>query len=150
MAYAEISSITRLTSDTLAELPTTYNAGSTALVDADKQNYVFNGTAWKKAPMPIINNGVQVANETGKSVTADTDVLTDYTAETNESSLLLVLTDTEGVLSLILDDVSGCLNDGDSLEASKWYAFEIPVTSGSTYNLQFSVDSTLQIKWVVR
>lgn len=101
--------------------------------------------------VPVRIEADLVAKLTAQSVTADTDILTSaFTATENRTSLLLVMTNTEGILSLVLDGVSGYLNDGDSLEASKWYAFEIPVTSGSTYNLQFSVDATLQIKWVVR
>jgi hypothetical protein len=50
MAYTKISSISRYISDTVAELPTDCNAGSTALVDG--VNYVFFNSSWIYAPMP--------------------------------------------------------------------------------------------------
>lgn len=95
-------------------------------------------------------NGSLVAKETNKAVTANTNILAaDYTADGNKSSLLMVLTDTSSVLSLLVDGVSGTLNSGIALDAGKWYAFEIPITYQSTYNLQSSVSATMQIKWVV-
>lgn len=92
--------------------------------------------------------GSTLAKETNKAVTAATDILTDYTAPSNANSVLMVLTNTAGVLSLEVDAVLGSLNGGNPLDIGKWYAFEIPLTATSIYNLQFSVNATMQIKWI--
>lgn len=110
-------------------------------------NQLFTG----ENPGVVTVNGSLVANETNKAVTANTNILAaNYTADGNKSSLLMVLTNTPNVLSLLVDGVSGTLNSGIALDAGKWYAFEIPITYQSTYNLQSSVSATMQIKWVVR
>lgn len=93
-------------------------------------------------------SGSILANETSKVVTANTDILTDYTALKTMQTSLMVETNTGGVLSLELDGILASLNGGSSLEAGKWYAFDIPVLAASVYNLQFSVGTTLQIKWI--
>lgn len=128
-----------------------------ALLTAINQKDIANQTtaaAVLAALQGVLNvnvNGSLVANETNKAVTANTNILAaNYTADGNKSSLLMVLTDTPNVLSLLVDGVSGTLNSGIALEAGKWYAFEIPITYQSTYNLQSSVSATMQIKWVVR
>lgn len=127
-----------------------------ALLTAINQKDIANQTtaaAILTALQGVLNvnlNGSLVAKETNKAVTANTNILaTDYTADGNKSSLLMVLTDTSSVLSLLVDGVSGTLNSGIALDAGKWYAFEIPITYQSTYNLQSSVSATMQIKWVV-
>jgi len=127
-----------------------------ALLTAINQKDIANQTtaaAVLAALQGVLNvnvNGSLVANETNKAVMANTNILAaDYTADGNKSSLLMVLTDTSSVLSLLVDGVSGTLNSGIALDAGKWYAFEIPITYQSTYNLQSSVSATMQIKWVV-
>jgi hypothetical protein len=96
-------------------------------------------------------NGNLVAAETNKAVTADTDILTTaYTATKTGISALLVSVASVGVLSLVVNGVSAEINDGVSLDAGKWYEFEVLMAAGSTYNLQYSVSNTLQIQWVVR
>jgi len=89
-----------------------------------------------------------LANEVNKAVTAATDILTtDYTATESGISVLMISTNTAGILSLEVDSVVGQLNGGTNLDIGKWYAFDVPVVEDSLYNLQFSVSATLQIKW---
>ena len=89
-----------------------------------------------------------LANEVNKAVTAATDILTtDYTATESGISVLMVLTNTAGILSLEVDNVAGQLNGGTNLDAGKWYAFDVPIIEDSLYNLQFSINATLQVKW---
>jgi hypothetical protein len=105
----------------------------------------------KDNPVAVEVSGSLVAKETNKVVTAATNILaSDYTATKNGSMQLMVQTDTAGVLSLIVDGVSGKMNAGASLATGVLYAFEIPMTAESTYNLQLSVGATMQIKWVVK
>jgi len=92
--------------------------------------------------------GSLIAKETNKAVTVDTDILTDYTATANSNSALMVSTNTAGILKLEVDGVLGSLNSGTALDAGKWYAFDVLMTDGSVYNLQFSVNATMQIKWI--
>lgn len=92
--------------------------------------------------------GSLVLNETNKVTTANTDILTNYTSIVNTNSVLMVLTNTAGVLSLEVDGILGTLNSGTALDAGKWYAFDVLMTEGSVYNLQFSVNATMQIKWI--
>jgi hypothetical protein len=107
-----------------------------------------DGTEGKAAPVSVV--GSLANNQTDASVTANTDILTeDYTATSYNKSVLQVMTDTAGVLSLIVDDVSGTLNSGSALTANAWYEFEVSLLSGSTYNLQLSVNATMQVKWQV-
>ena len=88
------------------------------------------------------------ANETDKIVTADTDILSDYTTNKTVNTTLMVMTDTAGVLKLKVNGKIGSLNGGIALDVDKWYAFDIPVLATSVYNLRFSVDATLQINWI--
>jgi hypothetical protein len=93
-------------------------------------------------------NGSLVAAETNKAVTADNNILTTgYTASNTKTSILLVKTNASGILSLMVDGVSGPLNGGQPLDIDNWYAFEIPIVSTSVYNLKLSADATMQIKW---
>jgi hypothetical protein len=93
--------------------------------------------------------GSLIKKGTALSVTANTDILgTTYTAASNMSSTLMIMTDTVGTLSLKVDGVLGLLNSGSSLDTGKWYAFDVPIINASTYNLQFSVGATMQIKWI--
>lgn len=93
-------------------------------------------------------SGSLAKNHTDVSVTADTDIITDYTATANCNSTLMVMTDTGGVLSLEVDAKMGELNGGVALTVNQWYAFDIPLLSGSVYNLQLSANATMQIKWI--
>jgi len=106
---------------------------------------LFNGgTAKVNATL----TGSIICKETNKITAIATDILTDYTATTNMNSTLMIMTNTTGILSLEVDGVLGYLNGGTSLDVSKWYAFEVPITNTSVYNLQFSAVATMQIKWI--
>lgn len=95
-------------------------------------------------------SGSLANNQTNASVTANTNILTaNYTATAYRKSVLQVMTNTAGILSLVVDGVSGTLNSGSALTANAWYEFEISLLSGSTYNLQLSADATMQVKWQV-
>ena len=93
-------------------------------------------------------SGSNVADETDKAATANTDILFDITATKTEMTTLMVATNTGGVLKLEVDGSLNSLNGGVALNANQWYAFDIPILAASVYNLQFSVNATLQIKWI--
>lgn len=100
-------------------------------------------------PLPGSKYGNTIGNQTSLSVAAATNILTSsYSAASCQESTLMLMTDTVGTLSLLVDGVSGLLNNGVTLATGQWYTFKIPLASGSTYNIQFSVGATLQIKWV--
>jgi len=105
-----------------------------------------DGTAGKSAPVQLA--GSIICKETNKVVAVATDILTDYTATQNMNSTLMVLTNVAGILSLEVDAVLGSMNEGVSLDSGKWYAFDVPITNTSVYNLQFSAIATMQIKWI--
>ena len=92
--------------------------------------------------------GSLICKETNKVVAVATDILNDYTATINTNSTLMVMTNTVGILSLEVDAVLGSLNSAVALDTGKWYAFDIPITATSVYNLQFSAIATMQIKWI--
>jgi len=94
--------------------------------------------------------GSLAKKETNKVVTENTNIWTEnYTAIKCSKSILQVATNTAGVLSLVVDGVSSTLNSGSPLVANAWYEFDISLLSESTYNLQLSVGSTMQVKWQV-
>lgn len=93
-------------------------------------------------------SGSILANETSKAATADTDILTDYTATKTMQTTLMVATDTSGILSLEVDGSLNSLNGGVALTADQWYAFDIPILAASVYSLQLSASATMQIKWI--
>lgn len=89
-------------------------------------------------------------NQTNVVVTANTDILlSDYTSTAYRKSVLQVMTDTSGVLSLVVDGAAGALYSGNPLLANCWYDFDVSLLSGSIYNLQLSIGATMQIKWQV-
>lgn len=89
-------------------------------------------------------------NQTSVVVTANANILaTNYTSAKYSNSVLQVMTNTSGVLSLVVDGVSGALNSGSVLVANAWYEFDISLLSGSVYNLRLSVNGTMQVKWQV-
>jgi len=89
-------------------------------------------------------------NQTNKVATANTNILAaNYTSAKYSKSVLQVMTNTAGVLSLVVDGISGTLNSGSTLVAGAWYEFDISLLSESTYNLQLSVGATMQVKWQV-
>jgi len=92
--------------------------------------------------------GSNIANETSKAVTANVDILADYTSTKTMSTTLMVESNAGGILKLEVDGVLASLNGGTALDAGKWYAFDIPILATSVYNLQFTVEATLQIKWI--
>jgi len=92
--------------------------------------------------------GSILGDETDKAVTTNTDILTDYNATKTMQTTLMVATNTSGIIKLEVDGSLNSLNGGISLDSGKWYAFDIPVLADSVYNLQFSVNTTLQIKWI--
>ena len=94
--------------------------------------------------------GSLAKNETNKVVTANTNIfIENYTADKYSKSVLQVMTDTAGVLSLVVDGVSGTLNSGIALTANAWYEFDISLLANLTYNLRLSVGATVQVKWQV-
>ena len=93
--------------------------------------------------------GSNIANVTGAAHTdANTDAISDYTATNTMQSTLMVESNAGGILKLEVDGVLASLNGGTALDAGKWYAFDIPILATSVYNLQFTVEATLQIKWI--
>jgi len=93
--------------------------------------------------------GTLINNQTNKAVIASTNILTaNYTAINYQQSTLMVSTSATGILSLAVDGVLSTLNSGVALDINKWYAFDVLLLKDSTYNLQLSVDATMQIKWV--
>ncbi len=92
--------------------------------------------------------GSILGKETNKAVTANTDILTDYNASKTIQTTLMVATNTSGILKLEVDGSLNELNGGVALATGKWYAFDIPVLAESVYNLQFTVNATMQIKWI--
>jgi len=93
--------------------------------------------------------GTLINNQTNKAITASTNILTaNYTAINYQQSTLMVSTSATGILSLAVDGVLSTLNSGVALDINKWYAFDVLLLKDSTYNLQLSVDATMQIKWV--
>ncbi|MFA5383994.1 MAG: hypothetical protein WC364_04920 [Eubacteriales bacterium] len=98
----------------------------------------------------IAQTGNNVKDSTDLAVTAGTAFYTpNYTATATQKSILAIMTNTSGILSLLIDDKAGYLNGGAALLANTWYAFEIPLLSGKTYNLKLSVSATVQVKWEV-
>ena len=94
--------------------------------------------------------GSLAKKETNKVVLANTDIfVADYDPTQYSKSVLQVMSNTEGVLSLVVDGVSGTLNSGLALTANAWYEFDISLLSGSIYNLKLSVGATMQVKWQV-
>jgi hypothetical protein len=108
-------------------------------------------TEAKQDSIITLLTGIAVSNLTDEAVTADTDILaSDYEADGNRMSHLMVMTDTAGILSLVVDSIAGALMEGQTLSADMWYSFDIPFVDGEGYNLQLSESATMQIKWVVR
>lgn len=103
---------------------------------------------FKHQVQDVALSGSIITKQTNKAVIANTDIISDFTASGSGASTLMVLTNTSGVLNLEVDSVMGSMNGGTALDAGKWYAFDVPMTDASVYNLQFSVNATLQIKWV--
>ncbi|HOJ78431.1 MAG TPA: hypothetical protein PL158_10080 [Bacillota bacterium] len=98
--------------------------------------------------LSVRTDGDLITKKTDVSVTANTNILdSDYTANNNKPSLLMVATNTAGDISLLVDGLAAILG---ALEAEKWYVFEIPLTENSTYNLQFSQTAVMQINWIAK
>jgi len=125
-------------------LPTGTNVlGKTGIQVADADVSAVN-------PVPTSIVGSLANNQTNKVTLANTNILAvNYTSTAYSKSILQVMTNTAGVLSLVVDGVSGTLNSGLALVANAWYEFDISLLSGSTYNLQLSVGATMQVKWQV-
>lgn len=89
-------------------------------------------------------------NQTNKSAIANTNILTsNYTPSAYQNSKLVVGASASGVLSIVIDGVALTLNSGVVLVAGAAYSFDIPLLAGSTYNLKYSVNATMQVKWQV-
>lgn len=110
----------------------------------DKIDAIIDGSA----PAVTQLSGSIIADETDKAATANTDILTDIIATKTEMTTLMVATNTGGILNLEVDGSLNSLNGGVALTAGQWYAFDIPVLAASVYNLQITVDATMQIKWM--
>lgn len=81
-------------------------------------------------------------------VTANTNILAEnHTPAKTQKSILMVLTNTAGVLSLLVDGVAGVLNSGNPVPANQWWACEIPLIANVPYNLQLSSAATIQLNW---
>ena len=110
---------------------------------------VGNGDIYRINETYSSNVSNLVSNQTNKAVTASTNILAaNYTALNYQQSTLMVSTSATGILSLAVDGVLSTLNSGVALDINKWYAFDVLLLTGSTYNLQLSVDATMQVKWV--
>jgi hypothetical protein len=115
-----------------------------------KNTQICNGVTWSDYVKSASIVGDLMNNQTSVVILANTNILaTNYTSTKYSKSILQVMTNTAGVLSLLVDSVSGTLNNGSALTANAWYEFDISLLSGSTYNLQLSVGATMQIKWQV-
>ncbi len=99
-------------------------------------------------PFPVELSGSLITSEKNKAVTAATDIITDYTATQTKMTTLMIETNTAGVLSLEVDAILASLNNGVALDAGKWYSFDIPMIKDLVYQLQFSVNATMQIHWI--
>jgi len=109
-----------------------------------------NGFFTNDSTQEVTVTGNLANNQTNKVVLANTNILaSNYTSTAYKKSVLQVMTNTAGVLSLVVDGVSGTLNSGSSLVAGAWYEWDVSLLSGSTYNLQLSVGATMQVKWQV-
>ena len=129
---------------------TTVQAGSKCEeIDTGKE-YIFDGTDWNQIVGATTLTGSLANIQTDAIVLANADILTtDFTPTQYSKSVLQIMSDTAGILSLVVDGVSGTLNSGLALTANAWYEFDVSLLSGSTYNLQLSVGATMQVKWQV-
>ena len=99
------------------------------LSDAQGNELLINSDG--SAKVSII--GSLTNNQTNKAVTANTNILaSNYSPTSYQKSVMTVMTNTTGVLSLVIDGVAGAINSGVALNASQWYSFEIPLMTGST------------------
>lgn len=84
------------------------------------------------------------------AVTADTAIFTtapDFALEGEPRTLvLMVASDTEGVLSLGVGGEYHKMNGGNALAADAWYAFDVPLFPGEQYNMKFSANAVLSIR----
>ena len=130
--------------------PASALTGSLAKETDTGNEFIFNGAAWVPYSQPVSVVGSLANNQTNKAVTANTNILTaNYTPTKYSKSVLQVMTNTAGVLSLVVDGVSGTFNSGSPLTANAWYEFEVSLLLASTYNLKLSVGATMQVKWQV-
>lgn len=133
-------------------VPYLANSDTSGNLAVPVENYILSGGLYvpvsSSNPLPTNIVGSLANNQTNKSVTASTNILaTNYTPSTYQKSVLTVMTNTTGVLNLVIDGVAGAMNSGVALNANQWYSFEVPLMSTSTYNLQLSVSAIMQIKW---
>lgn len=129
--------------------PTVNIPGGYVFLEFDTGNrFVFYGGTWYSLTGKSTVVGGLANNQTNLAVTANTNIITDYTAPGYQRSTLMVLANNTGILNLIVDGVLGALNSGTALIASQWYAFDVPMMLGSKYNLQYSVSATMQMKWI--
>lgn len=91
-----------------------------------------------------------IVNETDKVVTENTNILTNYIPTKTGNSVLMIASNSAGILKLSVDNLVQNLNGGSIVLIDTWYAFEFPMLTGGIYNLQFSVNATMQIKWIER
>ena len=89
-----------------------------------------------------------VSSGAGVSVTANTDILSSSFTPPSLGKIRITFgANASGVLSIVI--VSGttsyvyALNGGNTLNANSIYAFEIPVSSSFSYNIQYSVSATI-------
>ena len=89
-----------------------------------------------------------VSSGAGVSVTANTDILSSSFTPPSLGKIRITFgANASGVLSIVI--VSGttsyvyALNGGNTLNVNSIYAFEIPVSSSFSYNIQYSVSATI-------
>ena len=83
-------------------------------------------------------------------VTANTNIFaTNYTSDRYSKSTIQIKTNAVGILSAVINDEVSMFNSGIALNANCLYEFDLSLLSGLTYNLQFSVNATVQINWQV-
>ena len=93
--------------------------------------------------------GSIIKDETDLAVTNATDFwVTAITATRTEKAVLMINVSASAVLSLLVDGKTGTYNGGTALDANEWYAFDVVMVSGATYNLQLASDATAQVKWI--
>ena len=99
--------------------------------------------------LPVTLSAGIVANLTSAASTANTNIMgSNFTGAATQMSELAFNASVAGVLSVMIDGVAWVLNNGNALVAGNGYTFDVPILSGSTYNLQLSVAATVQVKWV--
>ena len=93
--------------------------------------------------------GTRYSNSAALVVTANTDVFTTDYAPTYDDSFLYVyvISNTSGVFNIMRTNgtttITETMNCGNALHANVGYTFIVPIKSGDTINVQYSVGATI-------